>query len=157
MLYSMGNIMIFRILIAIICFNLNACETAKQICNTNACKTIAKEIHEFMDLTADPCKDFNKFACGGFEKKNTKQISQALQKPAKDLQDRIEKLLNGIKPTEDGFKTDEKVIGFYNACKFFRGKLNEHQLEHNWTGYMTRVLRPYIKSNMNKTLSLIHI
>ena len=39
---------------------------SEQICRTEKCKQEANHFKSMMDLTADPCNDFNQFACGNY-------------------------------------------------------------------------------------------
>ena len=120
-------------------------------CNTNLCKSVSEEMIKFMDTSANPCVDFNKFACGGFEKENEDTNAHSLSKPIKDLDDRIVKLLDGESPIEGNFKTDKKVVDFYRSCNAFRRKLDSGQLNNNWTSYIVQnVLKPSIERTMNR-------
>ena len=44
--------------------------TKKKVCLSKHCIGASNRIFEYMDDEIDPCDDFNKFACGGFEKKS---------------------------------------------------------------------------------------
>ena len=120
-------------------------------CNSNLCKAVSEEMIKFMDTSANPCLDFNKFACGGFEKENKNKNAHSLSKPIKDLEARIVKLLDGKSPIKGNFKTDKKIIDFYRSCNSFRSKLDSYQLNYNWTSYIVEnVLKPSIERTMNK-------
>ena len=128
---------------------VNSCSSKpRKVCNTKACQSISKEMLKFMDLSINPCHDFNKFACGGFEKKNRGNYYHSFQKPMLDLPKRIKKLLDGTIPPKDDFETDRKVINFYQACKSFRELLDKDKLDNNWTSYMAVLLKGHITSNL---------
>ncbi|KAF9425599.1 hypothetical protein BGZ94_007383, partial [Podila epigama] len=44
-------------------------QAASGTCHTAQCRSTATSILRDMDAKADPCVDFNKFACGGFKKR----------------------------------------------------------------------------------------
>ena len=54
--------------LTLFCLSLRGSNSPSDICNSKSCTSIAKQISELMDQETDPCVDFNKFACGGFEK-----------------------------------------------------------------------------------------
>uniref|UniRef100_A0A674P912 endothelin-converting enzyme 1 n=1 Tax=Takifugu rubripes TaxID=31033 RepID=A0A674P912_TAKRU len=45
-------------------------ESGRGICLSEACITVASQMVEAMDRSADPCHDFYQFACGGWMRKN---------------------------------------------------------------------------------------
>ncbi|MEQ2200102.1 hypothetical protein XENOCAPTIV_022496, partial [Xenoophorus captivus] len=45
-------------------------DSGRGLCLSEACVTVASQIVEAMDRSADPCQDFYQFACGGWMRKN---------------------------------------------------------------------------------------
>uniref|UniRef100_A0A8C6KER4 endothelin-converting enzyme 1 n=1 Tax=Nothobranchius furzeri TaxID=105023 RepID=A0A8C6KER4_NOTFU len=45
-------------------------DSGRGLCLSEACVTVASQIVEAMDRSADPCQDFHQFACGGWMRKN---------------------------------------------------------------------------------------
>lgn len=44
------------------------CSESRQLCETKECILAASSILKAMDQTVDPCTDFYKYACGGWER-----------------------------------------------------------------------------------------
>ena len=122
-------------------------------CNTMSYASIVDQITQLVNLEVDPCSDFNKFACGGFENmahlEGPNDFKTTMSIPVQKLKNRIEDLIK-IKPNRpNDFKTDQKVRDFYTACVSWQDALNKNQYEEDWTRYMSYVLSPYITEIMN--------
>ena len=109
-----------------------------------------------MDNTTNPCVDFNKFACGGFER-----MADLKELPNPDTWDDARSTLRArvktlIKQTEDrptDFDTDKKVRHFYKACLSFHNPLNQPtlQTENEWIEYIGNVLEQHLKHTAGTT------
>ena len=80
---------------------------------------MSRQISGIMDSEVDPCLDFNKYACGGFEKTSKLTNPSGSDSPdpsGTDLRKRVEKLLKIRKHKPNDFQTDKKVRDFYEAC-----------------------------------------
>lgn len=49
-------------------FFFHFCSESRQLCETKECILAASSILKAMDQTVDPCTDFYKYACGGWER-----------------------------------------------------------------------------------------
>lgn len=49
---------------------LSSVDGGRGLCLSEACITVASQMVEAMDRSADPCQDFYQFACGGWIRKN---------------------------------------------------------------------------------------
>lgn len=49
---------------------LSSADSGRGLCLSEACVTVASQMVEAMDRSADPCHDFYQFACGGWMRKN---------------------------------------------------------------------------------------
>jgi hypothetical protein len=107
---------------------LNALVAGSKICKTQTCISVSDEILQFMDTTADPCEDFNQFACGGYLK-TADYDANTWSEAAKQMQKRIKRLIKATKKQEGDFEVDQKVRNFYNACKKFSSHLGVHKEE----------------------------
>lgn len=47
-----------------------AADSGRGLCLSEACVTVASQMVEAMDRSADPCQDFYQFSCGGWMRKN---------------------------------------------------------------------------------------
>ena len=96
-----------------------------EICTTQTCISVADQISQFMDPTADPCDDFNQFSCGGYveEANATDSYGSPWGDSAAQMEDRIERLIKIEKERPTDFEVDRKVRNFYNACEKFRNQL----------------------------------
>ena len=61
--------------------------TKKKVCLSKHCIGASNRIFEYMDDEIDPCDDFNKFACGGFEKKSIIPDDQSSWTPPQSYKD----------------------------------------------------------------------
>jgi hypothetical protein len=67
-----------------------------KICETNDCHNAAAEIKNGLDMSADPCQDFDKFACGGWRSRNPIPKSQSQWTQFKKLWQHEETLLRDV-------------------------------------------------------------
>ena len=145
-------IQIIIFLLTLFCFSLR--RGPSNICNSKSCTSVAKQISELMDQESDPCIDFNKFACGGFEKTSIlngpNDMKTTVDFAIKTLRQRVHKLLERKVKQKNDFETDEKVRDFYAACLVYHKGLNMTRLEHDWTSYMSENFSPYIHELMKK-------
>ena len=127
---------------------------SSEICKTSACISISDQISQLMDLKIDPCLDFNKFACGGFENEAVLEGSldakKTINMPIENLRTRIKKLVQIPETRLNDFNTDQKVKDFYKACKSFFNVLDKKSYYTDWTGYMSGLLSPSIIDTLNK-------
>ena len=105
-----------------------------KLCLKGSCIHSAHSLLLNMDLTVDPCQDFNKFSCGGFPRNNFVlekhgEVNEFLK--ARDhLRKKIIRLFKE-KKLPDGneeFDTDEKIRNFYHGCKIFKRKRDKNQI-----------------------------
>ena len=119
-----------------IIFDVNHQVSAKdlKLCLKGSCIHSAHRLLLNMDLTVDPCQDFNKFSCGGFPKNNFVlekhgEVNEFLK--ARDhLRKKVIRLFKE-KKLPDGnieFDTDEKIRNFYDGCKIFKRKRDKNQI-----------------------------
>ena len=121
-----------------------------EICNTQTCISVADQIAEMMDPTADPCEDFYQFSCGGYiEKANsTNSYGSQLVDALKQMEERIERLMKAKKPRDTDFETDQKVKDFYNACEEFGEEMRN-------TSNNETIMQKIIGDEFKKTLANI--
>ena len=142
-----------QILLFLILFCLSLRNDKPDVCLTPQCKSVSEEISQLMDMESDPCSDFNKFACGGFENtsilKGSMDGKRTIDIPVKVLKDRIRKLLEDNTETNNGFETDAKVRNMYSACVNYQKHINATRMNKDWIRYYSREVIPkYIKSSM---------
>ena len=95
-------------------------------CTTSQCIAASHRIFESMNLDADPCEDFDEFACGGWKKKhaipddkgNLNQMSLMTETLIKNCRKIIEAPI-----TNDDFESHKKAKLFYKSC------MNSEKLE----------------------------
>ena len=105
-----------------------------ELCLKGSCIHSAHNLLLNMDLSVDPCQDFNKFSCGGFPKNNfilekDGEVNEFV-KARKHLRNKIIRLFNENKLSNGNvaFDTDEKIRNFYHGCKIFQKKKNKDQI-----------------------------
>jgi len=92
----------------------NKCETAE-------CLEFAKIVNNKMDTTADPCDDFNQYACGGWENTNTIPSDSGSYTQFSVVRKALSATLNRTlsdPSTEDyqGWESVQKAKNFFKIC-----------------------------------------
>uniref|UniRef100_A0A3P9B557 endothelin-converting enzyme 1 n=1 Tax=Maylandia zebra TaxID=106582 RepID=A0A3P9B557_9CICH len=65
------SVLLLAALLALLaCLVVLGLDSGRGLCLSEACVTVASQIVEAMDRSADPCQDFYQFACGGWMRKN---------------------------------------------------------------------------------------
>ncbi|KAF9154687.1 hypothetical protein BG015_000215 [Linnemannia schmuckeri] len=100
----------------------------KAICTTSQCVLTASGILNDMDPTADPCQDFNQFACGGMEEKYDIPFDASSIGPSELLQKNNECIIRSIvdvslgkvpkaAPGDAAAQNNiKKLLDFYASC-----------------------------------------
>ncbi len=82
---------------------------------------------EAVDKSADPCQDFNQYACGNWIKQNPVPADESIWSRFSELNERNQVILRGIleEAARDGSRSaiDNKIGGFYASC------MNEPEIE----------------------------
>ena len=92
----------------------------EQVCNTPECIKLAGQVLTYMDPKVDPCKDFYKYACGGWLKKNfipDNKFSWDIFSELAEANDKVlkNKLEEGTPEKND--TAAEKLYQLYKSCK----------------------------------------
>ncbi|XP_012226290.1 neprilysin-1 [Linepithema humile] len=90
------------------------------VCNTDVCVEASKRILASMKRGVDPCKDFYKFACGGFRDQQPYQPSASFNILQAQTDARIHKMLTN--ETGHMVAAFEKLGQFYDVCRDFKMK-----------------------------------
>ncbi|KAF5280974.1 hypothetical protein FQR65_LT14898 [Abscondita terminalis] len=97
----------------------NAVNDLNDICMTPGCIGAAAKALSYMDTTADPCKDFYQFACGGFDKNTLIPEDKTSISAAHYIVDEIRIKLKDIISNElkpDNTKPYRLLKKFYDLC-----------------------------------------
>ncbi|XP_011867543.1 PREDICTED: neprilysin-1 [Vollenhovia emeryi] len=90
------------------------------VCDTDVCVEASKRILTSMKRGVDPCKDFYKFACGGFRDQQPYQPSASFNILEAQIDERIHKTLTN--ETGQMVAAFEKLGQFYDTCRDFKKK-----------------------------------
>ncbi|NXS54192.1 NEP protein, partial [Brachypteracias leptosomus] len=88
------------------------------ICKTSDCIKSAARILENMDTTAEPCKDFYQYACGGWLKRNVIPETSSRYSNFDILRDELEVVLKDVldTPSSNDITAVQKAKTLYRSC-----------------------------------------
>ncbi|XP_066475083.1 neprilysin [Tiliqua scincoides] len=88
------------------------------VCKTSDCTKAAARIIETMDTTANPCKDFYQYACGGWLKKNIIPETSSHYSNFDILRDELEVVLKDVlsKENSNDIPAIQKAKTLYRSC-----------------------------------------
>ncbi|XP_062438220.1 neprilysin [Rhea pennata] len=88
------------------------------VCKTSDCIKSAARIIENMDITAEPCKDFYQYACGGWLKRNIIPETSSRYSNFDILRDELEVVLKDVldKPNNSDITAVQKAKTLYRSC-----------------------------------------
>ncbi|XP_067158319.1 neprilysin isoform X1 [Apteryx mantelli] len=88
------------------------------VCKTSDCIKSAARIIENMDTTAEPCKDFYQYACGGWLKRNVIPETSSRYSNFDILRDELEVVLKDVldKPNSNDITAVQKAKTLYRSC-----------------------------------------
>ncbi|KAG5321089.1 NEP protein, partial [Pseudoatta argentina] len=109
------------------------------VCDTDVCVEASKRILTSMKRGVDPCKDFYKFACGGFRDQQPYQPSASFNILQAQIDERIHKTLTN--ETGQMVVAFEKLGQFYDTCRDFKKKpvnfTPVYELLNKFGGYLS--------------------
>lgn len=92
----------------------------KEICLTRNCISASNRIFEYMNDKADPCEDFNEFACGNFIKNQIIPDDESrwmvFDILTKQIENQGRKLLESPIDEKEEFQSYNKAKIFYKSC-----------------------------------------
>uniref|UniRef100_A0A8C0V6N9 Membrane metalloendopeptidase like 1 n=1 Tax=Cyanistes caeruleus TaxID=156563 RepID=A0A8C0V6N9_CYACU len=123
-----------------------------KICTTPGCVTAAARIIQNMDPTADPCKDFYQYACGGWLNRHVIPETSSRYSIFDILRDELEIILKGVLETSD--QGDREA--FQKAKILYKSCMNESLIEQRDSLPLLEVLRmvgdwPVASADWSKT------
>ncbi|NXD14556.1 NEP protein, partial [Nothocercus nigrocapillus] len=88
------------------------------VCKTSECIKSAARIIDNMDTTAEPCKDFYQYACGGWLKRNVIPETSSRYSNFDILRDELEVVLKDVldKPNSNDITAVQKAKTLYRSC-----------------------------------------
>ncbi|CAB3992501.1 endothelin-converting enzyme homolog [Paramuricea clavata] len=90
-----------------------------KICETNDCHNAAAEIKNGLDTSADPCQDFDQFACGGWRSRNPIPKSQSQWTQFMKLWHHEETLLKDVIERQANSSENSSaalIYSWYSSC-----------------------------------------
>ncbi|XP_018342778.1 PREDICTED: neprilysin-1-like [Trachymyrmex septentrionalis] len=109
------------------------------VCDTDVCMEASKRILTSMKRGVDPCKDFYKFACGGFRDQQPYQPSASFNILQAQIDESIHKTLTN--ETGQMVVAFEKLGQFYDTCRGFKKKpvnfTPVYELLNKFGGYLS--------------------
>uniref|UniRef100_A0A452GKE3 Neprilysin n=1 Tax=Gopherus agassizii TaxID=38772 RepID=A0A452GKE3_9SAUR len=91
------------------------------VCKSSDCIKSAARIIENMDITAEPCKDFYQYACGGWLKKNVIPETSSRYSNFDILRDELEVVLKDVLDRDNS----NDIVAVQKAKTLYRSCINE--------------------------------
>ncbi|XP_026783028.1 neprilysin isoform X1 [Pangasianodon hypophthalmus] len=118
--------LLFVVVLALIILFVTQNSRSDGVCTTADCTRSASRLIENMDPTADPCKNFYQYACGGWLKKNIIPETSSRYSTFDILRDELEVVLKGVLEREDSTSGSSSLA---KAKTLYRSCINESLIE----------------------------
>ena len=102
--------------------NSISCKDEYKLCKTKECISAANDILKNMNLSVDPCEDFNQFTCGAFIASRRIPDDQTVFDTFSLLENNLEYAVADALEKEIG---DKEALATANSKKFYHSCLNE--------------------------------
>ena len=94
---------------------------AGNVCKNSPCLRTAGYLMELLNVSANPCDNFLRFACGGYEEKNPVDSSRAVHQSVirrlfQENQDRLMTILEGPVERFESWSSERKLKDFFTSC-----------------------------------------
>ncbi|XP_074659262.1 endothelin-converting enzyme homolog [Tubulanus polymorphus] len=128
-------------LVTIICLYFIVLEQNQRRCQSANCLRIAAKMFNNLDATVDPCDNFYRHACGGYESEGFIEYDEVEKSPLKDANDIKEYF---FKDQLENQLTSNNRKPYWEVAKFYRSCLNDPQINKK-TGFIP--VRDFIKKH----------
>ncbi|GFO08137.1 endothelin-converting enzyme 1 [Plakobranchus ocellatus] len=104
------------------------------ICTDIECVNEAVRLESFMNMSADPCTDFDEYACGGFYKNQNFKDGRTIVDYESIIREQVNKILISIVEEEERHNIPEP---FYvgNMKRFYKSCMDTDQIEKDGLGF----------------------
>lgn len=116
LIFGASALGVFALVLLLVFYFQKSCDEPQEECNTKSCVKAAAEILEFVDLKADPCHNFYKFACGSFVKNAVKKDNPSPWESTRTLFENEMKALVVDPISVNDTNTHVSMKKFYREC-----------------------------------------
>nr|XP_050039739.1 endothelin-converting enzyme 1-like [Dermacentor andersoni] len=88
-------------------------EPFSNVCKTHACLAYSHRLRSSIDDSVNPCKNFTRFVCGGWQKANELSV---WEDQFKSVLDRLSKTLSSIQVPPSGQNEEQRAAAVYRSC-----------------------------------------
>ncbi|PIC29410.1 hypothetical protein B9Z55_020990 [Caenorhabditis nigoni] len=99
----------------------------KGVCKSPECVTLAHQLHNWRDVSIDPCQDFYEAACGKYNE-HTISTGTRLSEKSKIVKNLVKEFLDKNEPSES--KSEQVMKWFYGRCEEYNALNETENLEN---------------------------
>ncbi|XP_049522411.1 neprilysin-1 [Dermacentor silvarum] len=86
---------------------------SSNVCKTHACLAYSKRLLSSIDDSVNPCKNFTRFVCGGWQKANSYSV---WENQFQSVLNKLSKALNSIDVPSSGQHGEQRAAAVYRSC-----------------------------------------